>query len=192
MSQTAPKLVVGMTAPAFQTLDLFDRPINLADYKGRWLLLSFYRNAACAICNLRVHQLIGKYAAYQEKGLDMLAVFESPKANTLQYVGRQGAPFPIIGDAEARLYDLYGVETSAEKVKATMADAAFAQHVISEASAAGFELTEEEGSNFYRMPADFLIDPDGNLREVFYSDLVGKHIDLETVERYLNAQMITT
>ncbi len=184
MTQTATKLMVGMPAPNFQTVDLFDQPINLDDYKGRWLLLSFYRNAACAICNLQVHKLIAKYPEYQRKGLELLAIFESPRANLLQYVGKQDAPFPIIGDPEARLYNLYEIETSEEKVKATMADAGTPERV-KEASAAGFELTEEAGSNFYRMPADFLIDPDGIIREAFYSELVGQHINLNTVDSYL-------
>jgi len=189
MTQTTPKLVVGMAAPTFQTVDLFDQPVNLADYRGGWLLLSFYRFSACALCNLRVHQLIGKYPEYQSKGLDMLAVFESPKANMLQYVGKQDAPFAIVGDAEARLYDLYGVETSEEKVKATMAEASTMDHVKA-AAAAGFALTKEEGSNFNRMPADFLIDPDGIIREVFYSELIGQHLSLEVVDRYLKAEVL--
>lgn len=187
MTHATTKLMVGMAAPTFQSFDLFDQSVNLEDYRGRWLLLSFYRNAACAMCNLQVHKLISKYDEYQHKGLDMLAIFESPKANLLQYVGKQDAPFPIIGDPEAHLYDLYGIETSEEKVKATMADAGTAGRV-QEAAAAGFNLTEEEGSNFYRMPADFLIDPDGIIREVFYSDLVGTHLDLAVVDAHLKAQ----
>jgi peroxiredoxin len=187
MTQATTKLMVGMTAPNFQSVDLFDQTIKLQDYRGRWLLLSFYRNAACAICNLRVHKLIGAYEEYSQKGMDILAVFESPRANLLQYVGKQDAPFPIIGDPEARLYDLYRVETSEAKVKATMADGG-TQDRVKEASAAGFELTEEPGSNFYRIPADFLIDPDGVIREAFYSELVGEHLDLAVVDAHLKAQ----
>lgn len=191
MTQATTKLLVGLSAPTFQTIDLFDQPINLADYRGRWLLLSFYRNAACAICNLRVHKLIRQYPEYKHKGLDMLAIFESPTANLLQYVGRQDAPFPIVGDPEARLYDLYGVETSEEKAQATMADASTTER-IKEAAEAGFALTQEEGSNFYRMPADFLIDPDGVIREAFYSEIIGQHLNLEQVDGYLNGQMVTS
>ncbi len=186
MTQVTTKLMVGMTAPTFQSVDLFDQPIDLANYRGRWLLLSFYRNAACALCNLRVHELIGQHAHYQEKGLDMLAVFESPRANLLQYVGKQDAPFPIMGDPEARLYDLYRVETSESKVQATMA-AIRTQDRVKEASAAGFELTQEPGSNFNRIPADFLIDPDGIIREAFYNERIGKHLDLAVVDTHLKA-----
>ena len=191
MTQATTKLMVGMTAPVFQSEDLFDQPINLENYRGSWLLLSFYRNAACALCNLRIHELIIQYPAYKEKGVDMLAIFESPRANLRQYVGKQDAPFPIIGDQEAHLYALYGVETSEDKVNATIA-APNGQERVKEAAAAGFELTKEAGSNFYRMPADFLIDPDGVIREAFYSELVGEHLDLAVIDAHLKAHVPTT
>lgn len=187
MSETTTALMVGTTAPVFETVDLFDQPINLQDYRGGWLLLSFYRNAACAMCNYQVHTLIGKYGAYKAKGLEMLAIFESPRANMLEYVGKQDAPFPLVSDPEAHLYDLYGVETSESKVQTSMTSSLTQQRVL-DAKAAGFELTPEPGSNFNRMPADFLIDPQGVIREVFYSELVGQHLDLKVVDRYLSGQ----
>ena len=190
MPQATTKLMVGMTAPTFQTVDLFDQPIKLENYRGHWLLLSFYRNAACAMCNTQVHKLIGKYEEYHQKGLDMLAVFESPRANMLQYVGKQNAPFSIVGDPKAHLYDLYGIETSESKVQASMASP-ITQARVKEASTLGFELTQEPGSNFYRMPADFLIDPDGIIREAFYSELVGMHLDLAVVDAHLKARTPT-
>lgn len=186
MTQATTKLMVGMAAPTFQTFELFDKQVNVQNYRGRWLLLSFYRFSACALCNLRVHQLIEQYPDLHQKGLDMLAVFESPKANMLQYVGKQDAPFSLIADPEAHLYDLYGIETSEEKVKATMADASTMDRVKA-AAAAGFALTKEEGSNFNRMPADFLIDPDGVIREAFYSELVGEHLKLAVIDAHLKA-----
>jgi len=62
---------------------------------------------------------------------------------------------------------------------------------VKEAAAAGFELTKEAGSNFYRIPADFLIDPDGIIREAFYSELVGEHLDLAVVDAHLKAHTAT-
>jgi thioredoxin-dependent peroxiredoxin len=90
---------------------------------------------------------------------------------------------------KTHLYDLYGVETSEAKVQATMADAGTTERV-KEAALAGFELTEEADSNFYRIPADFLIDPDGIIREAFYSELVGQHMNLDIVDSYLNTPVM--
>lgn len=177
-------LTVGSTAPDFEAEAAFGDRIDLKDYHGKLLLLSFFRNGACALCNLRVHQLIEKYPTYHARGLEMVAVFESPRSSILEYVGKQDAPFPIIADPTAALYQLYGVEVSEEKVNATMADP-FGQQRIQEAAEHGFRLTPEPGSNFYRMPADFLIGRDGKIVEAFYSDLVGQHLAFEVIEHHL-------
>jgi len=174
----------GMPAPHFQAVDLFGDQVDLAVYRGRPLLLSFFRNAACALCNLRVHGLIKHYADYHRAGLEMMAVFESPAAAMRQYVGRQDAPFPLIADPEARLYTLYGVEVSAAKIAATMAMSA-TQGVIGEAAAQGFQLTEESGSNFMRMPADFFIGPDGVVLDAHYADYVWDHMPFARIEELL-------
>jgi peroxiredoxin len=157
-------LQAGMLAPAFQTVDLFGNPINLAAYHGSPLLLSFLRNAACALCNLRVHQLIQRYAALHRAGLELVAVFESSAPAMRHYVGTQDAPFPLVADPYADLYTRYGVESSEAKLARTMAMSTTQQR-IAEAAAAGFPLTAEAGSNFLRMPAAFFIGPDGRVLE---------------------------
>lgn len=175
---------VGTPAPAFHAKDLFGAPIELSAYAGKTLLLSFFRNAACALCNLRVHQLIERYPQYHRAGLEIVAIFEAPRANMLQYVGKQDAPFPLVADPEARLYDLYGVENAEAKVAATMAMPATEQ-VVAQAAAQGFALTKEAGSNFLRMPADLLIGPDGRVQRVHYADYVWDHMPFEMIEQQL-------
>ncbi|MBC7871892.1 MAG: redoxin domain-containing protein [Chitinophagaceae bacterium] len=183
---TLTRLTVGTPAPIFQTQDIFGQPIDLAAYAGRTVLLSFFRNGACAICNLQVNKLIQQYPVYHAKGLEILAVFEVDKESIQQYVGKQDAPFPIIADPTAHLYDLYQVETSHEKVEASMATP-LTQGVVEEAAEKGFPLIREENTNFYRMPADFLIGPDGTLQRVFYSEIVGQHLPFTEIEQVLTA-----
>jgi thioredoxin-dependent peroxiredoxin len=178
------KLSTGMTAPAFETVDVFGNPISLRAYAGKGLLLSFFRNGACAICNLQVHHLIEKYPEYRQHGLEIVAVFESPQSSILQYVGKQNAPFPIVADPQAVLYDLYGVESSEAKVMAP-ADMEWRSGLIAEAKAIGYELTKEEGSNFFRLPADFLIGPDQRICAVHYSETVGTHLSFAEIEQFV-------
>lgn len=174
----------GTPAPAFHAVDLFGAPIELAAYRGKPLLLSFFRNAACALCNLRVHQLIERYPDFQRAGLELVAIFESTAASMRQYVGKQDAPFALIADPEARLYTLYGVESSEAKVAATMAIPA-TQQVIQAAADQGFQLTEEAGSNFLRMPADFLIGADGVVLDAHYASYVWDHLPFARIEELL-------
>jgi thioredoxin-dependent peroxiredoxin len=178
------QIQLGALAPAFHVEDVFGDPISLNDYAGKRLLLSFYRNAACAICNLRVHQLIQRYPDYRRGGLEVLAVFESPRENILKYVGKQDAPFPIIADPQGQLYALYGVEVSEEKVAKTMSMPE-TQTTIRAAAEQGFVLTREEDSNFNRMPAEFLIGPDMTIQVAHYAEYVMAHLPFETIERFL-------
>src|SRR4051812_44414312 len=92
------KLTVDMVAPGFETEDVFGKPVSLKSYAGKLLLLSFFRNGACAICNLQVHQLIQRYPDYHRQGLEIVTVFESPRESVLTHVTKQSAPFPIIAD----------------------------------------------------------------------------------------------
>ncbi|MDZ4763432.1 MAG: peroxiredoxin-like family protein [Chloroflexota bacterium] len=181
---TPVRLAAGDIAPDFLTVDIFDRPIQFHNAVAHQpILLAFLRNGACALCNLRVSQLIARYPAYRARGIEVIAVFESPVESIRQYVGRQDAPFPIIADPTADLYALYGVEVSEEKVNATLTDAATPARVQA-AAAAGFVLTQEEGSNFHRIPADFLIERGGRIHAAFYAERVGEHLSFEDIDAW--------
>jgi peroxiredoxin len=175
------KIQPGTIAPSFSAVDLFGEPVSLEAYRGRTVLLSFFRNAACALCNLRVHHLIERRREYQTRGLEIVVVFESPAASLRRYVGTQDAPFPIVADPEATLYDLFGVESSQAKVTATMAMAETAG-VVAQAAVAGYELVEEPDSNFLRMPADFVIGPDGTIVAAHYAQFVWDHLPFPELE----------
>lgn len=177
------QLQQGMAAPNFQTVDHCGNPISLDNYRGRKVLLAFMRFSACALCNLRVHQFIDRFPDWQRQGLDVIAVFESPEANMRTYVGTQNPPFPLVADPKASLYDLYSVETSEEKLRMTMADAN-TKKFAEAAAAAGFALTPEEGSNFNRIPAEFLIDERGIIQLAHYSRIVTDHLPLAVIDRY--------
>ena len=178
----------GTLAPHFHTVDIFGNQVDLATYRGKSLLLSFFRNAACAMCNLRVHSLIQRFSDYQRAGLETVAIFESPAEAMLRHVGKQDAPFPLIADPNAHLYALYGVENSEAKIAATMAMDATQQR-IGEAAAQGFPLTKEEGSNFLRMPADFFIGVDGRVVDAHYANYVWDHMPFSRIEELLGVQV---
>jgi peroxiredoxin len=174
------QIQAGTPAPLFQASDLAGHTIDLAAYAGQPVLLAFFRNAACALCNLRVRNLIKAYPDLQRRGLAIVAVFESPRERMLEYVGRQDAPFPLIADPQARLYGLYGVESSAARIEQSMAMPE-THATVEEAAAHGFALTPEEDSNFNRLPAEFLIGPDGIVQVAHYAAHVTDHLDLEEI-----------
>lgn len=180
------QLQSGDPAPLFQAIDHNGKSVSLENYRGRKVFLAFFRFSACALCNLRVHQFIQRYPEWQLQGLEIIAVFESPEKNLFTHVGKQNAPFPLIADPATAIYDLYGVETSEDKVQATLSDPDL-KAAIAEAEAAGFPLTPEEGSNFHRIPAEFLIDETGILRTAHYSRILTDHLPFEAIEHFIRS-----
>ncbi|KAA3647018.1 MAG: AhpC/TSA family protein [Chloroflexi bacterium] len=177
------RLSIGDFAPAFEVEDIFGKPIRLQDYRGKKLLLSFYRYASCPLCNLRVQELIQRYSLYEEKGLYVLAFFQSPVESIRRYVGKQDAPFPIIADPQRDIYKRYGVESS---VLGTVVAGFEWNPRMRAAHKAGYNYGKMEG-NILLVPADFLIGEGLTIETAFYGKDIGDHMPFETIEAYLES-----
>ena len=176
------RLHKGDLAPVFQMPDLQDNIVSSLDFRGRWLLLSFYRYASCPLCNLRVHKLAGLHAAWQKRGLDMLAIFQSPADKLRLYVGNQEPPFPLIPDPEQTLYHHYGVGHSWTGFLLAWGKRLpeIGRAVLRE----GYFPGSVEGG-IHRIPADFLVSPDGRIAEAHYGRDIGDHLPIARIEQHL-------
>lgn len=177
------KLQYGQPAPTFDVMDVLGNRICLANFADKKILLSFFRYGSCAMCNLQVHKLIGRYDEYRKQGMEIIAVFESPTENIIPFAGKQNPPFPLIADPQARLYDLYGVESSPEAVERAQTNSAM-QEYVKAASELGYELKMEEGANFFRAPADFLIAPGLVIDTAHYTDHIFDHLPFEAIDTF--------
>ncbi len=173
---------VGEIAKQFNVIHIYGNEVSLDDYKGKKLMLSFYRYATCPLCNLRIPNLIQNYDELKDKGLNILAFFESPRESIIKYVDkRHNPPFPIIPDPERKIYKLYDVRASFWKwVKGvfslTMLKALFK----------GFRVfwTKMEGKKTL-VPADFLID-DLIVKHAYYGKDISDHMPMETIWNFVS------
>jgi len=174
------KLIKGQLAKEFEARDIGGRAISLKKYRGRKVMVSFFRYSACPLCNLRIHELITNYKKLHKKGLYIIAFFQSPKEKILKYVGKQNPPFPIVPDPEKEIYKLYGVEESLLKsLKAIRKTEKF-----KEAKNLGFKGGESDGSKT-TVPADFLIDEKGIIKKAYYGRDISDHLPIEEIEEFL-------
>lgn len=174
------RLQPGSPAPAFTTVDYQGNPVSLQALAGRKVLLSFYRYASCPFCNLRIHHLRQRSAEWQARGLDMVAVFQSPAASIRDYAVGETVEFAIVPDPELQLYRRYGVESS----WLAFAKSGLRAADLAKATAKGFLPGKVEG-DMNRVPADFLIDEQGIVRVAFYGKDIGDHLDIRVVEDFL-------
>jgi len=175
------KLSPGDSAPLIQRLDFEGQDFDTDQYKGRWLLLSFYRYASCPFCNLRIHQLDQETEHFRELNLEMAAVFQSSAEKVESYAGSKGLSFPLLCDPSQGLYQTYGLTTSwwgffgGMVLKMPKMMVAFKN---------GFLPGSMEGK-INQMPADFLIDPNGIIQLAYYGSDLSDHVPVEQIKAVL-------
>lgn len=173
------RLQPGSAVPDF-TADVFAGPaLTLSSLRGNPVWLAFFRYSGCPLCNLRVQQMITRYAELTATGMRIVAVFQAPLDEIARNVGKQNAPFPIVSDPDEKLYALFGLEASLSGY-ISPANAP----IMVDAVKAGFLMGTMHGTKT-RLPADFLIDAQGQLVEAFYAPIIGAHIPFERVERFV-------
>lgn len=174
----------GQIAPDFTINDIFGNPVRLQAFRGKKILLSFYRYASCPLCNLRINELIKRHSQFQQNGLEIIAVFQSSVDSIREYVGKQDAPFPIIADPDQILYRSYGVTPSWWKFfKAIMRI-----REIFQSFTLGYLPGKIDG-NITMVPADFLIDENINISIAYYGKDIGDHLPINHIEQELGIKM---
>ncbi|WP_341677012.1 peroxiredoxin-like family protein [Niveibacterium sp. SC-1] len=179
------RLTPNKPAPLLRAPDISGGIVDLAEMRGRPVLLSFYRYASCPVCNLRVHRLIDAYPRLSAAGLSVLGVFQSSAEEMTRYMDRHQAPFPLVPDPQLQLYRRFGVET---RWGALLSLAVIRSAVT--AFTKGF-LPGRISGPVHRAPADFLIAPDGRIALSYYGRTIDDHVPIAAVESWLQGARAT-
>jgi peroxiredoxin len=153
--------------------------------KGRPFMLSFFRFASCPFCNLRLHELVKRFAELGD-GFTIVAVFDSPLRNLVRHAKGHLAPFPILADDTNRYYKEYGIEHSLGGVFKGMF---LRMPTLIKGMFKGYVPTTIQGS-ITTMPADFLIDKNGVIQVAYYGSDEGDHLPFEQVKEFSLEQEI--
>jgi peroxiredoxin len=175
---------LNVTAPTFNLIDIFDRPINLANYKGKRLFVGFFRHAGCPFCNLRVHSLMNIRETLLSKNMEMIFFFESKKELMLSSIFHKGiSPVPLIADPEKKWYSIYGIENSLLKSSFSHLTT-FIQTAI-KAKTNKLPIYAMAGDeSFSTMPAEFLIDENSIIRKIHYAQTLNDRLSLDTIVEF--------
>jgi len=176
------KLKEGTTAPDFSTTDMFGNPVKLSDYKGKKIILGFYRNVSCPFCNRRIHAIMGNNLKLKKSGVQLILMFESSNKKLSESVFHQGVnPWPLIGDPELKIYKQYGVESSMLKMMNTFLHSSLSKAINESKS---LNLPEDKEATNSLIPADFFIDENFKLVKVHYGKHLDDHISIEELKKF--------
>lgn len=182
---------VGDVAPDFKLPDVNGGHRSLADYRGKKVMLSFHRCAACPFSNLAIGELKGRHRklAWAAK-LSVIKIFPSPTCDIETYVVGENKceyPFDLLADPAEEIYKTYNVGSiplggDAGNVRARKKIAADLRAVAEFLR----QLPKAVHTGCPRqLPADFLINEDGQIVDFFRAQNIDEHIPLDRVDLFL-------
>lgn len=175
-------LLEGEFAPEFRVIDIEGKTHSIAQYKGKKILLSFYRNAGCPVCNYRFHELENERKFWEEKGLVMLSIYESSVENLKLLADTNHFYQNLVADPEGLLYYKYSVEEN--KGKITKGFLHGAKQKANKGKKLFSKVIKQDGKA-NRIAADFLIDENGNLIAVYYGKYLGDRMSVAFIKSKL-------
>ena len=177
------RLKPGDEAIPFSVETIEGNNITLKEFAGKPLLMMFYRYASCPMCNLRIRDFAQHYPRLHERGLEVVAFFHSPAGNIRANAGKRHIPFHLVADPKFRVYQSYRIETSWPRFLLSMLLPSFYVDWI---RAMQYGIWGGVDWQMGKMPADFLIGPDGRILKVHYGREIGDHLSVAEVEAALN------
>ena len=99
---------IGDPAPNFQGQDQNAKVWQLADFKGKTLILYFYPKDDTPGCTKQACDLRDNYQSLLDKGLAVLGVSPDGADSHGRFVEKYDLPFPLLADEEKVILKAYG------------------------------------------------------------------------------------
>jgi thioredoxin-dependent peroxiredoxin len=174
------KLSVGQPAPVFITKDIWGNEFNLAEIKSQKMLITFFRYAECALCNLRISEVVRFQDNLKRNNIKFIAIFQSPDISLRESVAsKHQFDFTIISDPDRELYNLYDVKPSWLKLFQTLNIKAIKS--VFQAAKLGFKPGGKVEGAFHQIPADFVINENKTIEIAHYGNSVVDHLPLKDI-----------
>ena len=138
----------GIPAPEFELMDDTGVSRKLSDYRGKKVVLYFYPKDDTPGCTKEACNFRDDYSAYEKAGVVVLGVSPDSVASHIKFKNKFQLQFPLLVDEGHKVFDLYGVWGPKK-----------------------FAGREYEGV----LRTTFLIDANGNIKEVFENVRPAEH-----------------
>lgn len=107
-AQLTVKLQPGIQAPQFTLPDAEGRPVSLADYRGRNVIVYFYPKAATPGCTIEACDFRDSLASLQGSGYEVLGISPDAPEALARFTGDFALSFPLLSDEDHAVSLAYG------------------------------------------------------------------------------------
>ncbi len=102
------RLTAGDTAPDFTLPDADGKPVSLADYRGRRVVVYFYPAAGNPGCTKQACDFRDSLAELNGAGLDVLGISPDKPAKLAKFRDKEELTFPLLSDADKDVLNAWG------------------------------------------------------------------------------------
>jgi thioredoxin-dependent peroxiredoxin len=102
------RLSPGDPAPDFTLPDADGKPVALADYRGRRVVVYFYPAASTPGCTKQACDFRDNLAELGDAGLDVVGVSPDKPAKLARFRDEQGLTFPLLSDPDRSVLTAWG------------------------------------------------------------------------------------
>jgi thioredoxin-dependent peroxiredoxin len=174
------KIKENQQLPEFQFVDVLGKNYFMSDLKGKKILLTFYRNVGCPVCNLRFHELEKETDYFRANNIILLSIYESPASVIENFISGQEYYTLFIPDPEEKIYNLFSLEKSYGKMMKGIFNGAMRKVKKGKSL---FKKEIRQDGNLNRIGADFLIDENGKVLLSHYHKYLADDLPIEAIKK---------
>src|ERR1700684_3164050 len=100
--------MTGTAAPDFTLNSQEGTPVNLHDYRGKWVVLYFYPKDFTSGCTTEAHNFQRDLAQYEAKGAVIIGVSVDSADSHQKFCTKEGLNFKLLADTEHKVSEEYG------------------------------------------------------------------------------------
>jgi thioredoxin-dependent peroxiredoxin len=99
----------GVNAPLFSLPDQDGNIHNLADYKGKWVLVYFYPKDNTPGCTTEACTIRDNFPHFKSLGITVFGISVDSVESHKKFEKKYGLPFTLLSDNEKKVVTMYGV-----------------------------------------------------------------------------------
>ena len=102
-------LTPGTPAPDFTLPDQSGNPVRLSDFRGKTVVLYFYRKDDTPGCTRQACAFAAAYEAFRSRNAVVIGVSKDSAASHQRFAAKYDLPFVLLSDPERQAIEAYGV-----------------------------------------------------------------------------------
>jgi peroxiredoxin Q/BCP len=107
-AQAADMPAVGAVAPPVSLTSNEGKSVNLADYKGKWMVLYFYPKDFTGGCTLEAHNFQADLDKYEKANAAIVGVSVDSAQSHKDFCAKEALHFTLLSDPDAKVSTEYG------------------------------------------------------------------------------------